>query len=231
MKSFKLCFRFFWLPMSLALIGVLAWFYLPDSLNNFRGSFLGALIGIGASISVAEGLKKLIEYRRIKKTFGFLELVTIPYLRSQADNLSATMELYQDMCSIEQAAQFFAMTASFDKVAINFDKSWLQLVYSQDFIDALSNDDHFNKIANAILEVLLFVKQLSAQSVNAQVFLLNNISSLTDDQKQDYLRRAQQIRNNLTDNAKKLQKYTEKLGEEVARFLNASGASYSEFER
>lgn len=231
MRKLQTYLRFFWLSIFLVLLGVLVWFYLQDSFNSFRGSFLGSLIGIGISISVIENLKKLTEYKRVKKTFGLLELITIPYLKNQADNLSATMKLYHDMCSTEQAAQFFAITAGMDKTAVNFDKSWLQLVYSQDFIDAINNDDHFNKIANAILEVLLFIKQLSVQSVNAQVFLLNNISSLTEEQKKNYLERARQIRDNLADSAEKLHKYTEKLGEEVSRFLDASGASYSEFER
>ncbi len=39
------------------------------------------------------------------------------------------------------------------------------------------------------------------------------------------------MRNELVDNADKLLKYSDKLDEEIMRFLNITGVNYSEFER
>lgn len=99
------------------------------------------------------------------------------------------------------------------------------------FLDSVKNDEHFNKIANAIFEVLLFLEQLSAQSINAQINLQNNLSGLSDDQKNDFIKRARKMRDELIDNADKLSKYSDKLDEEITRFLNTNGVNYSEFER
>lgn len=231
MRKAKIYLRFFWLLLLLSVVGIFLWFYISDDLSNFKSTLIGAFLGISISLAVAESFKRLTEHRRVKKTFGMLELITIPYLKNQSQNLQETVSQYQDICSIDQAVSFLAICAHLDRVATNFDKSWLQLVYSQEFLDAINNDEHFNKISHAIFEVLLFTKQLSAQSVNAQSLLLNNISHLTDTQKTDLINRAKSIRNALADSAEKLQKYTEKLKEEIRGFLNKTGASYSEFER
>ena len=231
MKKTKIYLRFFWLPLLLSAIGVFLWFYISDDLSGFKSTLTGAFLGISISLAVAESFKRLTGHRRVKKTFGMLELITIPYLKNQSQNLRETVSQYQDICSIEQVVSFLAICAHLDRVAINFDKSWLQLIYSQEFLDAINNDEHFNKISHAIFEVLLFTKQLSAQSVNAQSLLLNDISHLTDAQKADLINRAKNIRNTLADSSEKLQKYTEKLEEEIRDFLNKTGSSYSEFER
>lgn len=231
MRKVEIYFRFFWPSLILSAAGIFLWFYISDDLSNFKSTLIGAFLGISISLALANGFKRLGEHRRIKKTFGMLELITIPYLKNQSQNLRETVSQYQDICSIEQAASFLAICAHLDKVAINFDKSWLQLVYSQEFLDAISSDEHFNKISHAIFEVLLFTKQMSAQSVNAQSLLLNDISHLTDTQKSDLINRAKNIRNTLNDSAEKLQKYTEKLKEEIRNFLNETGSTYSEFER
>ena len=231
MRKVKVYLRFFWLPLLLSAVGIFLWFYISNGLSNFKGTLIGAFLGISISLAVAESFKRLTEHRRVKKTFGLLELIAIPYLKNQSENLRETVGQYQDICSIEQAVSFLAICAHLDKVAINFDKSWLQLVYSQEFLDAIKNDEHFNKISHAIFEVLLFTKQLSAQSVNAQSLLLNDISHLTDTQKSDLINRTKNIRNALNDSAEKLQKYTDRLKEEIRNFLNEVGSVYSEFER
>ncbi len=59
----------------------------------------------------------------------------------------------------------------------------------------------------------------------------NNLSGLSDDQKNDFIKRAKKMRNELVDNADKLLKYSDKLDEEIMRFLNITGVNYSEFER
>jgi len=231
MRKFITYLKFFWVPILLLAIAIFCWFYISDTISNFKAGLLGTALGVGTSLFVAESFKKMTEHRRVKKTFGFLKLVTIPYLKNQAENFSASMQIYRDMCSIEQALSFLAMSAHFDRIADNFDKSWLQLIYSQDFIDAIGSDGHFNKIANAILEVLLFVKQTAAQSVNAQTLLLNDTSTFSDAQKTEFLNRAKKIRDDFEQSAQKLQEYVDKLDEEVTGFLSKNGASYSEFER
>lgn len=231
MRKMETYLRFFWLPLFLMAIAIVSWFYIPDDFGTFKSSLFGTLLGVGISLATAESFKRLTEYKRVKKTFGLLKLITIPYLKNQAENLQATIKQYSDICSIEQAASLFVHCAHLDRVAVSFDKSWLQLVYSQDFLDAINNDEHFNKIANAIFEVLLFFKQLSAQSINAQINLQNNLASLSKDQQNDFIERAKKIRNDLMDNADKLSKYTNRLDEEIVRFLNMTGVKHSEFNR
>lgn len=231
LRKLKTYLRFFYLPLLLAIIAIMGWFYIPDIFSAFKSTLFGTLLGVGLTLATAEGFKGLTEYKRVKKTFGLLKLVTIPYIKNQADNLQETAKQYNDICSIERAASLFVHCAHFDRVATNFDKSWLQLIYSQDFLDSVKNDEYFNKIANAIFEVLLFLKQLSAQSINAQINLQNNLSGLSDDQKNDFIERAKKMREELVDNAAKLSKYTDKLDEEIMRFLNIAGVNYSEFER
>ena len=230
-RKIKVYIKFFWLLLLLIIAAVVGWFYIPDNLSDFKSTLIGTLLGVGITLAAAESFKKLAEYKRVKKTFGLLKLITIPYLKNQAENLEATIKQYNDICSIEQAVSFFAQCAHLDKLAVNFDKSWLQLVYSQDFLDAVSNDEHFNKMANAIFEVLLFLKQLSAQSANAQINLQNNFSKLSDEQREEFIKRAKKIRDDLQDNIGKLSKYTEKLDEEITRFLNITGVKYTEFDR
>lgn len=231
MRKLKTYLRFFWLPLLLATAGIVGWFYIPDNFSAFKSTLFGTLLGVGLTLATAEGFKSLTEYKRVKKTFGLLKLVAIPYIKNQAENLQETAKQYNDMCSIEQAVLLFVHCANLDRVAENFDKSWLQLIYSQDFLDSVKNDEHFNKIANAIFEVLLFLKQLSAQSINAQINLQNNLSGLSDDQKNDFIKRAKEMRDELVDNANNLSKYSDKLDEEIVRFLNITGVNYSEFER
>jgi len=230
-RKIKVYARIFWLPLLLAILAIVGWFYVPDNLSNFKSTLIGTLLGIGITLAAAESFKKISEYKRVKKTFGLLKLVTIPYLKNQSDNFEATMKQYNDICSIEQAILFFAQCAQLDKVASNFDQSWLQLVYSQDFLDAISNDDHFNKMANAIFEVLLFIKQLSTQSANAQINFHNDFSKLTEEQQKDFINRAKQMRDALKENIEKLSKYTEKFDEEISSFLSTAGVNYSEFDR
>lgn len=231
LRKLKTYLRFFYLPLLLAIIAIMGLFYIPDNFSAFKSTLFGTLLGVGLTIATAEGVKNRTEYNRVKKTFGLLKLVTIPYIKNQADNLQKTAKQYNDMCSIEQAFFLFIHCAHFDRVATNFDKSWLQLIYSQDFLDSVKNDEHFNKIANAIFEVLLFLKQLSAQSINAQINLQNNLSELSNDQKNDFIERAKKMRDELVDNAVKLSKYSDKLDEEIMRFLNIAGVNYSKFER
>lgn len=213
------------------IVSIIGWFYIPYNLGNFRLGLISSILGVGISIFTAESFKKINEYKRLKKTLGLLKLIAIPYLKNQAENLAETIKLYQDICSIPQAQSFLALVSNFDSISLNFDKSWLQLIYSQEFIDAINSDDHFNKLSNAILEIQLFTKQLTAQSVNAKHLLMNDFTKFGEKETGFFLSRAKQIRNDLNDSARKLEKYTDKLNEEIDRFFSKTGAKYEEFER
>ncbi len=231
MRKLKLYLSFFWLPLLLIIIAAICWFYIPVGVNSFQSGLIASILGVGISIFAAESYKKLNEHKRVKKTLGFLKLITIPYLKNQSENLSETIKLYQDICSTPQAHAFLMLVANFDSVSISFDKSWLQLIYSQDFIDAISSGDQFNKISNTILEILLFTKVLTAQSINAKHLLANDLTKLSEEETKFFLTRTKQIRNDLNDSAQKLQKYTDKLNEEVERFFAKNAVRYEEIER
>ena len=176
MRKIGIYLKYFWIPITLIIISVIGWFYILDTLGNFKVGLIASILGVGISIFTAESFKQINEYKRVKKTLGFLKLITIPYLKNQSENLTETMKLYQDICSITQAQSFLALVSNFDGVSLSFDKSWLQLIYSQDFIDAIKSDDQFNKLSNAVLEIQLFTKQLTAQSVNAKHLLMNDFT-------------------------------------------------------
>jgi len=231
MRKIKIYLKYFWIPITLIVISVICWFYILDTLGNFKVGLIASILGVGISIFTAESFKKISEYKRVKKTLGFLKLITIPYLKNQSENFTETIRLYQDICSIAQAQSFLALVSNFDAVSLSFDKSWLQLIYSQDFIDAIDSDDQFNKLSNAILEIQLFTKQLTAQSVNAKHLLMNDFTKFGEKETDSFLSRAKQIRNDLNDSVQKLGKYTDKLNEEIDRFFSKSGVNHEEFER
>lgn len=231
MRKIKIYLKYFWIPITLIVISVICWFYILDTLGNFKVGLIASILGVGISIFTAESFKKISEYKRVKKTLGFLKLITIPYLKNQSENFTETIKLYQDICSMAQAQSFLALVSNFDAVSLSFDKSWLQLIYSQDFIDAIDSDDQFNKLSNAILEIQLFTKQLTAQSVNAKHLLINDFTKFGEKETESFLSRAKQIRNDLNDSVQKLGKYTDKLNEEIDRFFSKSGVKHEEFER
>ncbi len=231
MRKIEIYLKYFWIPITLIIISVICWFYILDTLGNFKVGLIASILGVGISIFTAESFKKISEYKRVKKTLGFLKLITIPYLKNQFENFIETITLYQDICSMAQAQSFLALVSNFDAVSLSFDKSWLQLIYSQDFIDAIDSDDQFNKLSNAILEIQLFTKQLTAQSVNAKHLLMNDFTKFGEKETDSFLSRAKQIRNDLNDSVQKLGKYTDKLNEEIDRFFSKSGVKHEEFDR
>lgn len=231
MRKIEVYLKYFLAPIILIIISIIFWFYIPGTLSNFKVSFIASVLGVGISIFTAESFKQINEYKRVKKTFGFLKLITIPYLKNQSENIADTMKLYQDICSITQAQSFLALVSNFDAVSLSFDKSWLQLIYSQDFIDAMRSDDQFSKLSNAVLEIQLFTKQLTAQSVNAKHLLMNDFTKFGEKETDIFLSRAKQIRNDLNISAQKLEKYTDKLNEEIDRFFSNSGVKHEEFDR
>lgn len=231
MRKIEVYLKYFLIPIILIIISIICWFYISDTLSNFKVGFIASVLGVGISIFTAESFKQINEYKRVKKTFGFLKLITIPYLKNQSENITDTMKLYQDICSVTQAQSFLVLVSNFDAVSLSFDKSWLQLIYSQDFIDAMKSDDQFNKLSNAVLEIQLFTKQLTAQSVNAKHLLMNDFTKFGEKETDLFLSRTKQIRNDLNVSAQKLEKYTDKLNEEIDRFFSNSGVRHEEFDR
>lgn len=235
MRKLKRYLQFFRIPIIVALSAAFLWFfYVPDAngKSDFKINLLGTVLGVGLSIAIAESFNQIVEYKRRKKTFGLIKLITIPYLKSQAENFLATMKSYENISSHKEALAFLMMVSRFDRIGESLDKSWLQLVYSQDFIDAIDCDIHFNKIAHAVLEVLLFTKQITAQSINAQSLLDVDVSFLSEEQEtQFYLTRSNNIRDTVNDNAKKLHKYVSELDSEISAFLASNGSYYTEFKR
>ena len=231
MRKIEVYLKYFLIPIILIIISIICWFYISDTLGNFKVGFIASVLGVGISIFTAESFKQINEYKRVKKTFGFLKLITIPYLKNQSENITDTMKLYQDICSITQAQSFLVLISNFDAVSLSFDKSWLQLIYSQDFIDAMKSDDQFNKLSNAVLEIQLFTKQLTAQSVNAKHLLINDFTKFGEKETDLFLSRTKQIRNDLNISAQKLEKYTDKLNEEIDHFFSSAGVKHEEFDR
>lgn len=195
-------------------------------------SLVGSGLGIGISIAVAEGFKKRDAHLRIKKTMGYLKLVAVPYLKNQAENLEDTLKKWQDICSLEAAFAFLIIVANLDGIVEAFDKSWLNLVYSQDSIEAI-NDDEFNKTANTIFELILFTKTLAAASARAKNLLVNDITSLkaNDEHAAKFLDETRLLRNDLNDAVAKLVKYTDRFSEELDVFFKRNGMKYEEFDR
>lgn len=231
MRKLKIYSKLFWFPLFLIALAIFFWFYISENLGNFQSGLIASIIGIGISIFLSESFKKLTEHKRLKKTLGFLKLITIPYLKNQSENITKTIKIYQDICSIAQAQSFLVLVSNFDSISINFDKSWLQLIYSQDFIDAIKSDNQFNKLSNAVFEILLFTKQLTSQSINAKHLLTNDFTKFSEKETEFFLSRTKQIRNDLNDSAQKLEKYTDKLNEEIDYFFHDNGVKHEEFER
>ena len=234
MRVARTYLRLFLVPEILLVVSVLAWFYTPDSVSAAQGGLIGTVLGVGLSVSFVQSTKSLSDHKRRKKTFGLLKLITIPYLENRAKNSIETMKTYNDIDSLEKAVEFLAMSSHFDVMAQSFDKDWLQLIYSQEFLDTFNSkklEPHFHEIAKTVQETLLTIDQLTAQSVNAKVNLMNDFSKMNDEHKKEFIKRARQIRDDVMDNAQKLQKCTNELDREIMVHLRENGVGYSEYER
>lgn len=231
MKKIKLYLKTFYLPILLLIIAIILWFNVPKDYHSFKTALIASVLGVGIAIFTAESYKRLNEHKKIKRTFGFLSLITIPYLKNQYENILETMNIYQDICSIHKAQAFLILVSNFNSISLDFDKSWLQLIYSQGFVDSIKSDEQFSKISNAIFEILLFTKLLTAQSINAKHLISNDLSNLSQQEMEILLQKTQRIRNDLNDNTQKLKKYTNKLEEEIESFFSKNAVQREEFER
>jgi hypothetical protein len=230
MRKFLLYFKITWFTVFLVIIAVCVWFFVTDSIGTLKATLIGALLGFGLTTSVARNIDSLTLHRRRKRTFGMIKLIVIPYLLSRAQNLLDTMRSYHDISSTEEALTFIMVTSHLDILASTLDKEWTQLIYSQDFLDAINSDNHFNSIATAVKEVMFCVDQLASQSIDAKS--LNVVESqLTPDHRTMIISRAREMRDVLEDNALKLEKYVNQLDRDVSDFLSNNGTSYEEYDR
>ena len=226
--------EFSFVPLLFVIAALISWFLISNKLSGFRGTLWATFLGIGISISGAESYKKAQEHRRIKRAFGYLKLITVPYIVNQSENLSATIDQYKDICSIDDARRLCVLVSNFDSISNEFDKSWLQLIYSPDFIDAFKKNneggEQFNNVAISVKEVLIFTKTLNAQAVICKN-LIGDPSKLPQNQQDEYIKNARQVRDDLKVAITLLDKYTERLGKEISNFLQKNGTVYYEYDR
>jgi hypothetical protein len=226
MRRHKLYLRLFRIPLALSLIAIASWFIVPYSVTTYRGGLIASVLGVGISIFAAESFKKLTEFRRVKRTFGMLKYVAVPYLHSHAQDITDTLKNYKGTLSTLQAFLLLGLVANFDTISLAFDKSWLQLVHSQDFIDALDNDDQFYKIADVEFEVASFTKNLAGQSIRAKYLLANGQQLIAGNMQSQFLSQVQGIRDSLKESGKSLEQYSKDLEKEIDDFLLQNGVSY-----
>jgi len=231
MRKLKLYIKFDIIPILLVIVAVLCLIFIPKEIDTFKAGLIATILGVGISISIAASFKKFDEHRRVKKTFGYLKLITIPYIVNQSDNLSDTLKQYNDIVSVNEALVFAILVSNFDSISQTFDKSWLQLVYSQEFIDAIKSDDQFQKISDAVKEVLLFTKSLTAQSVIAKNLTIVDPNTFTGKDQEEYLKKVRKIRDDLKESVCTLNIYTKNLENEIDAHLSKNGAKYSETNR
>lgn len=217
MRKIKLYLKHFRIPILLLIISVILWYKIPANFDSFKNGLIASILGIGIAIFTAEGFKKINEHKRAKKTFGLLKIVTIPYLKGEAETTILYLDKYKDICDINKAKLFIFTSYNFIELLKIFDKSWLNLIYSQEFLDTIKKDSQLNKIANAISEVLLSTTNITKNSMNLQRW--KNLESFQP-KALDEIRRT---RNEMEDSARKLLKFTERLENEIDEFLENTG--------
>lgn len=238
LRKIKKLLELYMIPILVGLLSVVLFFNFFNYINflsgadlsNFKVQLLATFLGVFLSISIASSSNDRRQYLRLKRTFGLLKLIAVPHLKNQAENIKDTMDSFSDICTLERALSFLVMSSQFDSFSTSSDKNWMQLIYSKEFLDAPINDAHFNTIASAILEQLLFTKKLVSQASNAKG-LIGNPAQMSEEQKTLIIKRSQEIRDDLRSSADSLLRYVENLNKEVISFLEKNGAHYSETER
>lgn len=79
--------------------------------------------------------------------------------------------------------------------------------------------------------MLLFASSIASQAVNTKKLLASDAQKFPLDAQEIYLREVREIRENLKNSASWLEKQTERLDEEIMRFLNDNGAKYEQSNR
>lgn len=230
MRKVKLYLRIFWFSILLVGVAICFWFFVSDKIGSLKTALVGAVLGFALTMSVTRNLDSLLQHKRRKRTLGMIKLVVVPYLENRARDLKALTDRNRDLCNIDEAVIFTRFVSNFDIMASSVDKEWLWLIYSEEFLDAINSDDHFNAIANAIFEVMLYIDQLSAQSLSAKA-LMSTGRDLTSDDQAILIEHAREARNSLEETATKLTEYVEQLDIEISQFLATNGTRYESRER
>ena len=236
MRKIKLYLRLFWPLLILILVSVGCGLFLPKTLDNFVTALVATALGIGITVSCAEGIKRLGEHKRRKKTAGLLKLVTIPYLENQCLNFKENSKLYKDMGELEHARAFLLLVTNYHRISASFDKNWFQLIYSTDFIDTIDSDSRMNAIGHAVSEVLIFTKTITWHSLGASRLLdllrrLEDTKMLTKDDVLLVVSQARAIRDSVDESIEKLVKFTDELNREIDDLFAKTGVSYEKIER
>jgi hypothetical protein len=155
--------------------------------------------------------------------------VAVPYLKSHAESMSYTLsqKAYQGKLTMTQALLFLTLAANFDTISSDFDKTWLQPIHSQDFIDAIDDSDLLYNIADVELEVLSFTKLLATQSVRARYWLING-QQIPDEQQIQFIAEVEKMRDDLQKSADSLAKYSVVLDKAIEAFLLNNGAKFKQ---
>ena len=223
MRKIKLYLKNFYLPILLLVISIVLWFNIPDNYNSFKTALIASVLGVGISIFTAMGFNKNTEQKRIKRTFGLLKIITIPYLKGEAETTMLYLDKYKNICDINKAKLFISTSFDLMESLKIFDKSWLNLIYSQKFLDTIQKDSQFNTIANAISEVLLFTTNTTKNSLNLQRW--QNLESVPIERQPQVLDEIRRTRNQMDDSARKLLKFSERLEKEIDEYLEKAGVS------
>jgi hypothetical protein len=67
MRKIKIYLKYFWIPITLIVASIICWFYILDTLDNFKVGLIASILGVGISIFTAESFKKINEYKKVKK--------------------------------------------------------------------------------------------------------------------------------------------------------------------
>jgi hypothetical protein len=221
-KIFKII-EIFFLPIIIIIAAFVCWFKLSDSIGSFKTTFVATILGVGATIFFNESFKTLQDHKRIKKTFGFLKLVTIPYIKGEAETTLSYLDNYKDINNVAKAKAFAINSCNFIELMHIFDKSWLNLIYSQEFLDTIKTDDVFNKISHAIFEVLLFTTNISKNCLNLKKW--QTIEQFDAETQKIGFIEMEKTRSEMNDSANKLLKYVKILEYELDFFLNKNGTT------
>ena len=231
MRKIILISNIFKIPLILVVISM---FFLTahfPCLRSIQEAIIASILGTGIAIFSAESFRRLQEHKRLKKTFGILKLVYIPYLQNVAENIQDSLVRFNDICDISRAFIFAVHVSKFGEISASIDKNFLGMIFDQNFLDTIDTDAKFNKVSTAIFELLIFIKKLTFESTNASIDTMNNIVNLPLDEQSKFVERMRQKRDDLKNSVDKFKKYIDVLDQEMVAHLQDNGAKYTEVNR
>lgn len=236
MRKIRFYIETFKIPIILIIVGLIIYFGLNINLQfisqnkkeDFLIQLLATLIGVGISVFIAESFKKIQQRERTKKSFGILKSVTINYLKDRTDELSNTIKQYKDICDVEHAESFLRLVSGFNQIALVFDKKWMDLIYSQDFLDVIETDNQFNKITESIAGTLSLIANLSLYAINAKEIITTPKKFQNGQYSNLVVNKSREIRDNIMSIVLSLEKDILKLEEEMDILFIKTGINYLE---